>query len=74
MALPVDVTPPFSPPDGGRFLFVYTLRCAPHRLVKFEHKFEHWQCRRAMFEQDLDKMPWQRRRLEMKGLTASALV
>lgn len=41
MALPVDVTPPFSPPDGGRFLFVYTLRGAPHRLVKFEHKFEH---------------------------------
>lgn len=41
MALPVDVTPPFSPPTEAVFRFVYTLRCAPRHLVKFEHKFEH---------------------------------
>lgn len=48
---------PFSPPMEAISWFVYTLRCAPHRLVKFEHKFEHVdaQCLNRIFTEFLGK-------------------
>ena len=77
MALPVDVTPPPPPPPTEAVSSILFTHYAARYVVSSSLSINLnicRQCRRAVFEQDLYKMPWQTRRLEMKGLTGFARV